>query len=414
MALMVKVEVLGGKGHIGGNFVRIEDGDRVLIFDQGIRFDVLGRYYGGFIAPRGLHELREIGAVPKAEWYTGVNAIYISHMHLDHLGLLANIPLKTKVYVPSLSMYEVIEERWLASPTWLSMVPRKYYIELENIRPLETDRNDVMPLPVSHSAYPAYAFLYFGSDENVLYTGDFRVEGFLKGEEYIRVHGGAGMLEYLNENRDIRVDKLIIEGTNLGSIRAPISPSEEEAMLNRILAAHSLVVATIHSLDLEYALFLDRLASETERDIYIASEGAARLMESAIGLRTKPRAISGYVKTLSQFEAADFEDIKENSILITSYHEIVDLLRDLKDACILPKDWASVLSEPEPKVEEAQEYEAIMNWLNKLGVQAYLMRASGHYYPHELRKIIDTIKPKKVTIIHTTVHMKEPTTNSSA
>jgi len=144
---------LAWKGCIGGNFVRVEDGDRVLIFDQGVRFDVLGRYYSGYITPMGLHELREIGAVPRAEWYAGASAIYVSHMHLNHLGLLANILSKVDVFLPNLSLYEAMEEKW-------------------------RDRNGVMALPVSHSAFPAYAFLYFGSDETLLYTGDFRVEGF--------------------------------------------------------------------------------------------------------------------------------------------------------------------------------------------------------------------------------------------
>jgi len=397
---MVEVKILSGARSIGGNFIRIEDGDRALIFDQGLRFDVMERFYRGFIAPKGLRELREIGAAPKAEWYEGANAIYISHMHLDHLGLLSNIPSRTKVYLPSLSIYEVLEEKWRDSPTWLSMIPRKYFVEIEELRPLETDENNVMPLPVSHSAYPAYALLYFGSNETVLYTGDFRVEGFLKDEEFIKVHGGMSMLEYLSENRDIRVDRLIIEGTNLGSIRAPISPAEEEAMLRKIIAAHTLVIATMHPLDLEYILLLDKLALQAGRNIYVASKGAAKLMEAAANLRTEPKIITDYVKILSRFEGASLIDLDENSILIASYHEVIDVLRDLRDADGLPRGSAAVLSEPEPRVEEAQEYEAIRNWLLKLDAQAYLMRASGHYYPYQLNQILEATKPKKVKLIH--------------
>lgn len=36
---MTKVQVLAGKKSIGGNF-RVTDRDRVLIFDQGMRFDI--------------------------------------------------------------------------------------------------------------------------------------------------------------------------------------------------------------------------------------------------------------------------------------------------------------------------------------------------------------------------------------
>ena len=98
---MVKVEVLSGRKSIGGNFVRLEDKDRVAVLDQRIRFDLMGAFYAGSIAPRGLRELREMGVVPKAEWYNGVSSIYISHMHLDHLGLLSNKPAKMRVHLPS-------------------------------------------------------------------------------------------------------------------------------------------------------------------------------------------------------------------------------------------------------------------------------------------------------------------------
>jgi len=57
--------------------------------------------FSSIIAPRGLRELREMGVAPKAEWYDGVSSIYISHMHLDHLGLLSNIPAKMRVHLPS-------------------------------------------------------------------------------------------------------------------------------------------------------------------------------------------------------------------------------------------------------------------------------------------------------------------------
>ncbi|MEM1666462.1 MAG: hypothetical protein QXW12_03865 [Nitrososphaerota archaeon] len=145
----------------------------------------------------------------------------------------------------------------------------------------------------------------------------------------------------------------------------------------------------------------DRLALQAGRNIYVASEGAAKLMETVANFRTRPKAITDYVKILSHFEGADLVDLDENSILIASYHEVIDVLRDLRDAGALTRSSAAVLSEPEPRVEETQEYEAIMNWLLKLGTQAYLMRASGHYYPHELKTIINIIRPKRIDVIHT-------------
>jgi ribonuclease J len=85
------VKVLSGNRSIDGNFVRVKDGDRTLIFDQGIRFDIMSNYYTTFVKPRGVSEPRELGVLPKAEWYKNAIGIYISHLHLDHLGALSNI-----------------------------------------------------------------------------------------------------------------------------------------------------------------------------------------------------------------------------------------------------------------------------------------------------------------------------------
>jgi ribonuclease J len=403
VAVTVKVEVLSGNRSIGGNFVRVEDGDRVLIFDQGIRFDVMKRFYAGFIAPRGLRELREIGAVPRVEWYNGAGAIYISHMHLDHLGLLSNIPARVEVYVPNLGVYELLEEKWSSSPSWLSMVPKKHYLKLCGLKPMEVDRNGVAALPVSHSAFPAYAFLYFGSDKTVLYTGDFRVEGFLDREEFEKVRGGPGMLDYIREN-NIKVDVLVIEGTNLGSAKPPISPAEEHAMIVKILEGHSLVVSTAHPLDFEHAYFM----MKTDRPVYIASDSIAKFMEAAPQLPSEPKLLAEYVKAPLKFEASSMEELGDDSLVVASYYEVVDLLRDLASNNLLPKNAAVLISEPEPRIEEAQAYEAMMNWFMNLGVQAYSMRVSGHYYPYQLKKIIDVIRPKEVLLVHTLAFIKKP------
>jgi len=53
------------------------------------------------------------------------------------------------------------------------------------------------------------------------------------------------------------------------------------------------------------------------------------------------------------------------------------------------------IGEPEPQVEEASKYGVIANWLSRIGIQAYRIRVSGHYYPYQLKTILGTIKPKK-------------------
>lgn len=397
---MVSVNILSGFNCIGGCFVRIEDGDRILVFDQGLRFDVMSSFYSWLITPRGIAELRRLGAVPKPEWYENVCSIYVTHMHLDHLGLLSNIPRESSVYLPDLDVYGDMEEKWLSSPTWLSLVPGKYYLENEEVRPLEVDRNGVTAIPVSHSAYPSYALMYHGRDETILYTGDFRVEGFLPIEEFRKLRGGVDLLSYLNENPDLRVDKLVIEGTNIGSSRVPLAPREALDVTRRLLSSARPLIATVHWLDLEYAYKVVELAGDLELECYVASEQIAKLLERLPRRDVKPVLIEEYVKYPSLLEKTSIEDLDPHSIILSSYREIVDLLRDLAPE---KTGWhpTAVLSEPEPEREEAVEYGVVANWFRILGVQYYRVRASGHYYPYQLKTIIETIKPKEIIPIHT-------------
>jgi len=399
---MVEIKILGGVNSIGGNFIKIKDGDKTIIFDQGIRFDLMNKFYSGFITPRGVAELRKIGVLPKEEWYEGVNAIYISHMHLDHLGALSNIPQETKVKLPSLTIYEYFEEKWSLSPTWLSLIPRKYYVELEEIKPFQIDENNIMAIPVSHSAFPAYAFIYFGKNETVLYTGDFRIESFIDQNQFREINKGDDLFTFLEENKNIKIDFLIIEGTNIGSDRIPIAPAEAIKIIKKLAKNKKQIIATLHSLDIEYAYILLSIAQEMEMQVVIASIPLAKLLGIIPNLPLKPKIIDEYSDYLTLFEKITIEDVKEKTLILVSYKEIIDLIRDLYLSGSLSKDCLAIISEPEPQIEEGSEYKVIANWFSIMGIESYRIRVSGHYYQYQLKTILDKIKPQKdVKIVHT-------------
>jgi len=399
---MVEVKVLSGSKSIGGNFVRIEDEDRVLIFDQGIRFDLMAKYYSGFIMPGSVTELRDIGIIPKPEWYEDVDSVYITHLHLDHLGALSNIPKQLTVHLPSVSIYNNLEEKWSMSPTWTSLIPRKYYVEIEELNPLETDKNNVMAMPVSHSAYPSFALLYFGTDENVLYTGDFRADSFLDEEEFFNLNRAQDLMSYLEENRDIKIDTLIIEGTNLGTTRLPISPAEAVGISKRLASTSKSIIVTVHSLDLEYVLAFLKIANELGLNCYIAATQIAKLLESVSELPMSPTVVEEHVNYLSpHFGRVSLDEIEPKALIFVSYRKIVDFLKDISLSQPGLADFTAVISEPEPQIEEAHEYSIMANWFLRFGIQAYRVRVSGHYYPYQLRKILKTVNSKRAFPIHT-------------
>lgn len=398
---MAIVEILGGSSQIGGNFVKVSDGDTALIFDQGIRFDIMGKYYSRHISPSGIRELREIGALPSQQWYEGAEAVYISHMHLDHLGALSNIPNEIKVKVPSSEIYEYMKKKWGNSGTWLSLIPARYFVEIEGLKPYEVDKNNVMAIPVSHSAYPAYSFIYLGSDEIILYTGDFRIKDLA----FDKLHNGPDLLSFLRDNADIRIDTLIIEGTNIGSDRLPLSPPEVMGVTRRLVEDREQVIATTHHLDIENAYSLMSLAGELGLEVAVASELLAKLLE-IIGrsreLPAKLAVVEEYVRTPSQFPLTSLSELGERALILVSYSEVVNLVRDMKFEGSLSDNSVALISEPEPQVEEGSDYSVVINWLARFGIEYYRSRASGHYYQYQLREVLDIVKPRKrVMPIHT-------------
>jgi len=396
---MVKVEVFSGDRSIGGNFIKITDEDRSLIFDQGIRFDIMKRYYSLMVSPKGLAELRSLGVIPKPEWYMDAQDIYITHMHLDHLGALSNIPGEATVHIPSITTYELMEEKWRMSPTWLTLIPRKYYVKLEEVVPFEVDRNGVEAIPVSHSAFPAYAYLYHGSDGTVLYTGDFRVESYLTPEDFQAITQGPSLLEYFEENRDLRIDLLVMEGTNIGSYRTPISPREAIITHERIIENSETVFVTLHSLDLEYAIILAKMAEDFGKTLYVTSLQTAKLLEKTPGIAVRPRLIEEYAADITLGEPMPLTAIEKDSIILTPHHNVIDLLREAEADAL--RNAAVIISEPEPASEELTEYNVVANWMTRLNVQSYRIRVSGHYYPYQLKTILKTLNPREVKPIHT-------------
>jgi ribonuclease J len=152
---MVKISVVQGASEVGGTCVRVEDGDRVLVFDQGLRFSRFRRLYGFRVKPAGPMELRELGVLPGYDAFEGAEALYVTHFHLDHLGLLGDLPEDLMIRVPSVEGLEQVGEWYRDSPDWTAYIPPRYSAVVEEAEPRVTDKRGVMALPVPHSAYPS-------------------------------------------------------------------------------------------------------------------------------------------------------------------------------------------------------------------------------------------------------------------
>jgi len=139
-------------------------------------------------------------------------------------------------------------------------------------------------MPVSHSSFPAYSFLYMGGDATIFYSGDLRFEPL------------ANICRQLDEViRDVgvdRVDVAMLEGTNFSVEHTPISASTFRDYISLLLREYELISISIDPLDLEAFMSILDLSLVMERSLIIGSE---RLLWAVNEIeRIKPEAPQHY------------------------------------------------------------------------------------------------------------------------
>lgn len=401
----MKIEIIGGKNEIGGNCIRIVDKDEIVIFDQGIRFSVFKRYYSKTVEPSGPGELRAFGVIPSKHVFEGVRELYITHFHLDHLGILFDVPQSIRIHVPSISYLELIKRRYSKSPTWLSYIPPR---SMDNISEPTLFKGDkVIGLLARHSNYPSLAYLYFGSDKTILYTGDFRIERIPPKPIDENLYPQT-FLDYLEENNDSKIDTLIIEGTNIGKTFTYLDGNTTLKLIEKIVSPKKPAMFITDPSDIELLILITIIANQTNKKIVIASDRLTQLAEQYINKIevVDPETIE--ILDITTEEITIFDITTETEIqtnpteyaIITDTTNISTVLRHLGNH--IPQNSPAFLMTAEPHDESSTHTEkVILNWLEKYGLITYRYRISGHYYPHQLEQIIKKIKPKTIIPIHT-------------
>lgn len=243
----MRITGYGGVGEIGGNAFLLESRGRRILLDIGRRFGSdkavenhgavpgWGDYFDEFLKPRTFRyvpDLLELGLIPPLGIYrqdlggvarTDVDAVLVSHAHMDHVGILGllrpDIPVVASA--ESKAILESIQDTGTRAPESdfvttrargqvgrrkdgeLTTKPRYGDGPERSYRTRLDDGWDITPLPVDHSIPGAQAFLVAGADGTVAYTGDFRLHGRGRHHSERLVEKAAG------------VDVLVAEGTNV-------------------------------------------------------------------------------------------------------------------------------------------------------------------------------------------------------
>ncbi|HAA89456.1 MAG: Beta-lactamase domain-containing protein [Thermoanaerobacterales bacterium 50_218] len=457
---MVYLTFYDGNQCIGGNKILLEDGDVALFLDFGTSFKTEGMFFDGFLGPRqvlGLNDLFALGLLPplrglyrtdlecpglwtnfsESPYYREleVQAVLLSHAHLDHCGYLSYVSPEIPIYT-SLTTALIckalqdtgsgnrLQEICYVAPRELKegllrtihyrrapYQQRSYFVfgscngahinqafafwkrcygsrDLD-YKPLQIcdQEEDISGVkvrfwPVDHSIPGAVAFGVKTSAGWVVYTGDFRAHGR-------RAHLTRS---FIKELAALNPRVLICEGTHPGTER-PITEGEVFAnSLEVVENADGLVVADFGPRNVERLLSFLEIAQKTGRqlvltakDVYLldALRSAGEMgvpdpfSEEQIALYVKPKGVTAPWETalLERFSAVCRERMVDAAKVRADQGSFIMCFSYYDFPALLdvsPDGGTYIYSSSEAFDEEMLlDHERIRNWINYFGFELY-------------------------------------------
>ena len=408
----------GGVDEIGGNKILLQDRGTRVFFDFGMSFSMKKQFYSPpFLSPKSEKSLQELGILPKV---TGVykfdrsppevDAVFLSHGHLDHSAYLSFIKREIPVYCgeTTRTILQALSEVRRANLEFsIADIKFKPFRTGEKIT---VDNLEIEPFHVDHSVPGAYGFVIHTSNGAVVYTGDFRD------------HGAKPEMtsDFVENAKKAEPTAIITEATNMTGATVS-SEAEVERKLNSIVAGtDGIVLAEFAYSDVDRLNSFFHIAKKNQRCLAVSLKQAYLLDalrkdkglsvpalddESLLIFRKSKKRFGKWEKQLiEQYEGCNkifdvFEVSKQQCrvVLVASFYDFEELvaLQPIAGSC-------HVLSASEPFNEEMEiDYERLSNWLKHYGLPQYHVHVSGHIMPLRLKAVLKEIDAERIFPIHT-------------
>jgi ribonuclease J len=412
----------GGVNEVGGNKILLKDGDVKVFFDFGMSFALRRQYYSPpLLSPKSEKSLQELGVLPKIggvykfdDKPTEVDAVFISHGHMDHSAYLSFIKREIPVYCGETTRI-ILQAFGEIRKTDLEFnVDGIEFKDFRTGKTVNVGGLQVEPIHVDHSVPGAYGFIIHTSSGAVVYTGDFRVHGAKP--EMTR--------EFVEKAKEAEPVAVITEATNMTGATVS-SEAEVERKLNHIVRqTDGIVLAEFASTDVDRLNSFHRVAKKNGRCLAVSLRQAylmdalridRRLNIPRLGdenilifrkskkpIEGKERLRSWEKQLLERYSSkvVDSEQVSKQQckiILTMSFYDLEQLVE------IQPKPGSCYISSSsEPFNEEMEiDYEKLVNWLRHYGLPQYHVHVSGHIMPLQLKAILEEMDTKTIFPVHT-------------
>lgn len=255
-----------GTNEIGGSCVELTtDTTRLLIdFGMPIVSSTGGDFDSSVLKNKSINELIELSILPNIDGlYHGnesVNAVLLSHSHIDHYGLLNHINEDIPVYLGKATA-DLIEINNIFVNGNIHIKNPQYF---EKEKSFEIGNIKITSFWNDHSGFDAYSFLIEAEGKRVFYSGDFRSHG-RKSEVYKRF--------IANAPKDI--DYLILEGTAIGKEKSKTENDIQAELLEIFKESHQGCCVWTSSQNIDRLVSIYKACSEAKKvlaiDLYTAN-----------------------------------------------------------------------------------------------------------------------------------------------
>jgi len=424
---------------IGGVNASITYGKDRVIFEFGTAFEPSTAVFDGKVEPRaenwvrdmlqiglapridGVYRRKDLGSYPlvSAEESDLNTAVFISHLHLDHMALMGTVSPLIPVYLHHNA--QVIERALEATGKGVQTLEREYTDIIPN-EPIYIGEIEVLPLLCKDTGHYDFSFLITTSDGTIHWTGDLCLHGFQAEKTWAQ-------MELLKTKK---IDVMLCEGTSFidSSLyrvyqstdvsliqpdpKVPIGVLTEEQykrkLFNQIQNCKGLCVFNYYQREMDEAAEYIDWAQRSGRKCVFEPD-AAYLIYKFYGINpyiyipdssryTKEPSPEWFAELLANAVVVTADEIFTNPsgyLLQNSYRHILDLFS-------LPDKNGIYLHEGgEPLGDYDPAFENMRRILNKTDFEYVSLDDAyfGHAYPGQVKYFIDQVDPKVLIPCHT-------------
>lgn len=332
-----------------------------------------------------------------------IDAILISHSHMDHYGFLSYVHSGIPVYM-SQGAQELIEISSIFTPNKIGKI-NSHVINVKKV--LNVGDIKITPYMVDHSAFDALAFLIEADGKRIFYSGDFRAHGRKsvlfkrvienppKDIDYLLMEGSISGRENQKYKDEISVQQGIEEILKSANNITFLFASSQN--IDRLVSAYKACLKTNSTLviDIYTVYILDRLRKVSKHipqfNWHNIRIKFCKNQADVLADRVSTKLLYHYnTKKIELFEINKNKNkflmlVKDNSI----FPKIIKGIDKINGAKIIYSMWNGYLT------DEFKEYCA------KKGLSIEEVHTSGHATAEDLKTFVDAINPKTLIPIHT-------------